>query len=260
MRLCGAGVWGWPSDVDAAKAILRTALELGVNFIDTAEAYGPRVNEELIAQALFPYPADLVIATKGGPTRSGPGQWGRDCRPERLKHLAEESRKRLRVDAIALYQLHAVDRSVPYEDQIGALRDLRDAGTIRHVGLSNVSLEQLQAAERIVPIASVQNEYNVANRFSEPILRHCEARGIAFIPYFPLDGGELETFAALRPAARAHEATIWQVALAWLLQHSPATLPIPGTSQRKHLEENISAAGLKLSESEVAALEATASH
>lgn len=255
MRLCGPGVWGWPADRENALRVLRRAVELGVNFIDTADAYGPHINEEQIAQALYPYPDDLVIATKGGSTRRGPGQWGRDGRPAYLEAACEGSLRRLRVDRIDLYQLHAVDPSVPLEEQVGALRKLRDAGKIRLVGLSNVDLEQVQRAERIVDIASVQNNYNVGNRVSEPVLEYCERNGIAFIPYFPLDGGDLAAVEALRPVAETHGATIWQVGIAWLLAHSPATLPIPGTSSLEHLEENVAASRLALSEEELAMLD-----
>lgn len=255
MRLCGPGIWGWPDDRENALRVLRRALELGVNFIDTADAYGPDVNEEQIATALHPYPSELVIATKGGATRSGPSEWDRDGRPAHLREACEGSLRRLRLERIDLYQLHAVDPHVPLEEQVGALRDLRSAGKIRHVGLSNVDLDQLQRAQEIVEIASVQNNYNVGNRRSEEILRYCEANGIAFIPYFPLDGGDLPAIEALAPIAAARNATIWQVALAWLLEHSAATLPIPGTSSLAHLEENADAAKLTLSASEFELLE-----
>jgi pyridoxine 4-dehydrogenase len=250
MRLCGPGIWGWPADRENALRVLRRALELGVNFIDTADSYGPHVNEEQIAQALYPYPDGLVIATKGGLTRSGPGEWKRDCRPEHLRAACEGSLRRLRVDRIDLYQLHAIDTEVPFEDQIGTMRELREAGKVRHVGLSNVDLSQLRAAQKIVEIVSVQNNYNVANRTSEPVLEYCEANGIAFIPYFPLDGGDLGN-QALSSIAAACNATIWQVGLAWLLRHSPAMLPIPGTSSVAHLEENVAAASLVLSDDEL---------
>lgn len=255
MRLCGTGVWGWPADRENALRVLRGAVELGVNFIDTADAYGPHVNEEQIAQALHPYPGELVIATKGGSTRAGPGQWGRDGRPEHLKAACEGSLRRLRLERIDLYQLHAVDAAVPLEEQVGALRDLRDQGKVRCIGLSNVDLEQLQRAQAIVDIASVQNNYNVGNRFSEPVLEHCEANGIAFISYFPLDAGDIAEMEALTPIAAAHDATVFQVALAWLLRHSPAILPIPGTSSLQHLEENVATAKLSLSDAQLAALE-----
>lgn len=250
MRLCGPGVWGWPADRENALGVLRRAIELGVNFIDTADAYGPHVNEEQIAQALYPYPSGLVIATKGGSTRGGPHKWGRDGRPEHLRQACEGSLRRLRVECIDLYQLHAVDPTVPFEEQIGALRELREAGKIRYIGLSNVDLAELQRAEAIVEIVSVQNNYNVGDRESEPVLAYCEANGLAFIPYFPLDGGDLPALSALEPIAAARHATIWQVALAWLLRHSRATLPIPGTSSVQHLEENVAAASLTLTEHE----------
>ena len=255
MRLCGPGIWGWPADRENALRVLRRAFELGVNFIDTADAYGPEVNETQIAEALWPYPDGLVIATKGGSTRGGPGQWGRDGRPEHLTAACDGSLRRLRVDRIDLYQLHAVDPSVPFDEQIGALRALRDAGKIRYVGLSNVTLEQLQNAQRIVEIASVQNSYNVGDRESESIVEYCQATGVAFIPYFPLDGGDLHAIEALRPIAAAHDATIWQVGLAWLLHRSPAMLPIPGTSSLDHLEENVAAQRLHLTDEEYRALD-----
>jgi aryl-alcohol dehydrogenase-like predicted oxidoreductase len=250
MRLCGPGVWGWPADRANALNVLRRAVELGVEFIDTADAYGPGVNEEQVAAALYPYRDGLTIATKGGCTRGGPGQWGRDARPEYLREACEASLRRLRADCIDLYQLHAIDPSVPFDEQIGALRELREAGKIRRVGLSNVDLAQVQAAQRIVEIASVQNNYNVANRESEPVLEHCAAEGMWFIPYFPLDGGDLAAAAALEPVAAAQGATIWQIGLAWLLRHSPAMLPIPGTSSLAHLEENVGAASIALSDEE----------
>lgn len=258
MRLCGPGIWGWPADRENALRVLRRAVELGVNFIDTADAYGPFVNEEQIAQALYPYPEGLVIATKGGSVRPGPGQWVRDGRPEHLKAACEGSLRRLRLSRIDLYQLHAVASNVPLEEQVGALRELRDQGKIRLVGLSNVELHQLQRAEEIVEIASVQNNYNVGNRVSEPVLRYCEAKGLAFIPYFPLDAGDITALDVLRPIAAAHEATVFQIALAWLLRHSPAMLPIPGTSSLEHLEENVAAAQLELSEEEYEGLDRVA--
>jgi pyridoxine 4-dehydrogenase len=258
MRLCGPGVWGWPADRENALRVLRRAVELGVNFIDTADAYGPHVNEEQIAQALYPYPPGLVIATKGGSTRPGPREWARDGRPEHLRAACEGSLGRLRLERIDVYQLHAVDPRVPLEEQVGALRELRDQGKIRYVGLSNVDLDQVQQAERVVEIASVQNNYNVGNRFSEPVLDYCEANGIAFIPYFPLDAGDIAALDVLRPIAAAHGATIFQVALAWLLQRSPTMLPIPGTSALEHLEENVAAAKLRLSDDEYAVLDGVA--
>jgi aryl-alcohol dehydrogenase-like predicted oxidoreductase len=255
MRLCGPRVWGWPQDRENALRVLRRVVELGVQFIDTADAYGPYVNEEQIAQALYPYPGGLVIATKGGSTRPARAEWQRDGRPSHLKEACDASLTRLRLDRIDLYQLHAIDPKVPFEEQIGALRELRDAGKIRLVGLSNVDLEQVRRAQRIVEIASVQNNYNIGNRTSEPVLEHCERNGMAFIPYFPLDGGDLHTVGALTPIARAHGATIWQIGLAWLLARSPAMLPIPGTSSLEHLEENVAASEIALTATELATLD-----
>lgn len=249
MRLCGPGVWGWPADRENALRVLRRAVELGVNFIDTADAYGPEVNEEQIAQALYPYPKDLVIATKSGSVRSGPGQWARDGRPDRLKACAEASLRRLKLDRIQLYQLHAVDSKVSLADQVGALRDLRDEGKIEHVGISNASYEQLLEAEKIVPVVSVQNLYNVHNRGeNDRIIDYCERNQIAFIPYFPLGAGDLADDTELQVVSKAHGATVFQIGLAWLLYRSPATLPIPGTSSLKHLEENVAAAKIELTQ------------
>ena len=255
MRLCGQGIWGWPQDRENALQVLRRALDLGVNFIDTADSYGPHVNEEQIAQALYPYPKDLVIATKGGLTRGGPGQWARCGRPEHLRDACEGSLRRLKVDRIDVYQLHAIDPGVPLEEQVGTLRELRDAGKIRFAALSNVDIDQLRRAERIVEIVSVRNNPNVGNRVSEPVLQHCERNGMAFVPYFPLDGGDLEAVAALTPIAQAHDATIWQIGLAWLLAHSPAALPIPGTSSLAHLAENMAASRIALNDDEVKRLD-----
>jgi pyridoxine 4-dehydrogenase len=256
MRLCGPGVWGEPKDPGNVTRVLRRAIELGVEFIDTADAYGPGVNEEQIAAALAPYPADVAIATKGGCTRGGPGVWGRDGRRAHLREACEASLRRLRLERIDLYQLHAVDPNVPFEEQIGTLRELRDEGKVRYVGLSNVDLEQLQRAQQIVEIASVQNSYNVSDRESETILAYCEANGLAFIPYFPLDGGDLVARGALEEVAKAHGTSIWQVGIAWVLQHSPATLPIPGTSSVEHLEENVGGSSLTLSDAEYERLRA----
>lgn len=257
MRLCGPGVWGWPADRENALRVLRRAVELGVNFIDTADAYGPHINEDQIAQALYPYPKGLTIATKGGSTRSGPGQWGRDGRPEHLRDACEGSLRRLRVDCIDLYQLHAVDPKVPFEEQIGTLRELRDAGKIARVGLSNVDRDQVARARAIVDIASVQNSYNVGDRESEPVLRYCEEHDMAFIPYFPLDAGDI-AHDTLDEIARAHDATPFQIALAWLLRHSRVTVPIPGTSSPAHLEENVAAAKIALTDAQYDQLSALA--
>lgn len=250
MRLTGPGIWGPPEDRENAKRVLRRAIELHVNFIDTADAYGPDVNEEIIAEALYPYPEGLVIATKGGSLRSGPDEWSRDGRPEHLKEACEGSLRRLRLEAIDLYQLHAPAPNAPFADQVGALRDLRDAGKIRHVGLSNVSLAQIREAEKIVPIASVQNRYAFSHRGGEleEIIRYCEERKMPFIPWFPLERGEIWEYEELQTVAKQHNATVFQMALAWLLVRSPWMLPIPGTSSLKHLEENVAAASIKLSD------------
>ena len=256
MRLCGPGIWGWPEDRENALQVLRRAVALGVNFIDTADSYGPEVNEEQIAQALYPYPDDLVIATKGGLTRGGPGKWERDCRPERLKACCDASLRRLKLDTIAIYQLHAIDTKVPLEDQVGALRELRDAGKIRHAGISNVTLEQLQAAEKIVPIVSVQNPYNYAERGdNDRVIDYCEREGLAFLPYFPLNAGDVSENSELQEIAERHDATVFQIALAWLLHRSKVMLPIPGTQSLTHLEENIAAAGIKLDDEELSVRE-----
>jgi pyridoxine 4-dehydrogenase len=259
MRLCGPGVWDWPADRENALAVLTRAVEVGVNFIDTADAYGPEVNERQIAQALHPYADGLVVATKGGLVRGGPGKWERDARPERLRRCCDESLQRLRVERIDLYQLHAPDTKVPLADQIGTLVELQEQGKIRFIGVSNFTVEELREAQTLAEIVSVQNPYNVGDRHgNEALLKECERGGLAFIPYFPLDGGDLDTVTALEPIAKAHGATTWQVALAWLLHRSPALLPIPGTSSIAHLEENVAAASLKLSKDECAVLDGLA--
>jgi pyridoxine 4-dehydrogenase len=254
MRITGPGIWGPPADTEGAQAVLRRAVELGVNFIDTSDAYGPAVSEELIAEALHPYPDDLVIATKGGLRRSGPGQWERDCSPQHLREACDGSLRRLRVDRIDVYQLHAVDPKVPLEESVGALAELREQGKVAHVGLSNVGLDQLELARRIAPVVSVQNRYSLADRDSDPVVDRCERDGLAFIPWFPLAAGNVDRDAAIRRVAASHGATEFQVALAWLLARSPAMLPIPGTSSVEHLEENVAAAALRLSDEEVAEL------
>jgi pyridoxine 4-dehydrogenase len=259
MRITGEGIWGPPKDHDAAIAVLRRAVDLGVNFIDTADSYGPDVSEELIAEALHPYPGGLVIATKGGLTRSGPSQWERDGRPEHLREACEGSLRRLRVERIDLYQLHAVDPEVPLEESVGTLAELRDEGKVGHVGLSNVDPDQLAAAREIVPIVSVQNRYSIGDRVAEPALDVCERDGIAFIPWFPLGSGGLATDGPISRVAQAHEATPFQVALAWLLARSPVMLPIPGTSSVDHLSENVAAASLRLSQEEFEELNALGS-
>jgi len=251
MRLCGPNVTGWPEDRENALAVLRRARELGVDFFDTADAYGPEVNELQVAEALHPYEG-MTIATKGGLTRTGSGNWPPDGRPEYLRSACEASLRRLRVETIDLYQLHRPDPKTPFADSVGVLAELQTEGKIRHVGLSNVDVAQLDEARRIVEIASVQNEYNLGNRESEDVLEACEREGIAFLPWYPLDAGELaRPGGPVEEIARAHDATPAQVALAWLLQHSPVTVPIPGTSSLEHLEENLGAGELTLSRDEV---------
>src|SRR5579875_1819844 len=255
MRITGNGVWGDPPDREQAKAALRKAVELGVNLIDTADSYGPEVSENLIAEALHPYPDDLVIATKGGFERSGPGRWEAACRPERLRRCCESSLRRLKLERIDLYQLHTVDPKVPIEDSLGALAELREEGKIRHIGVSNVSGEELERARTTAPIVSVQNRYNLTDRGSEEVLAECERAGLGFLPYFPLAVGRLaRPGGPLDEVARNHDATPAQVALAWLLQRSPVTLPIPGTSSLAHFQENLEAAALELSPEELDAL------
>ena len=256
MRITGRGVWGPPPDHDAALAVLRRAVELGVDLIDTADSYGPHVSEQLIAEALHPYPEGLVIATKGGLERTGPGVWPRNGRPEHLKAACEGSLRRLRVDRIDLYQLHSPDRAVPYAESVGALKELRDEGKIRHVGISNVTVEQLDEARSIVDVVSVQNRFNLTDRDSQDVLDVCERDELGFIPWFPLAAGDLARPGGLvAEIAAAHDATSGQVALAWLLAHSPVMLPIPGTGSVAHLEENIAAAELELGPGELRALD-----
>jgi len=249
MRITGDGVWGPPRDRARALAVLRRAVELGVNFIDTADSYGPSVSEELIAEALFPYPKDLVIATKGGWNRPGPNQWTHDASPEHLRKAIEGSLKRLRVERIDLYQLHAPDPVTPFDASVETLADLRKEGKINMVGLSNVTREHVERARKIVPIASVQNRYSFADREWDSVIDYCEKHGIAFIPWFPLGAGKA-AHEALTVAAKAHHAQPLQVALAWLLQRSPVNIPIPGTSSVEHLEQNIAAASVKLTPDE----------
>jgi aryl-alcohol dehydrogenase-like predicted oxidoreductase len=257
MRLTGSGIWGEPADLEAAKGVLRRAVELGVNLIDTADSYGPEVSERLIGEVLAPYSDDLVVATKGGLTRSGPGRWHADCRPEHLKQACEGSLRRLRLDRIDVYQLHTVDRQVPLAESVGALAELREEGKIRHVGLSNVNVDQLAEARSIVPVVSVQNRYSLADRKHEPVLEACERDGRAFLPWFPLAAGDAaHAGGALERVAAARDASPVQLALAWLLARSPVMLPIPGTSSVEHLEENVAAAALELEDSELDALAA----
>jgi pyridoxine 4-dehydrogenase len=253
MRITGAGIWGPPDDPEEARRLLRRVVELGLDLIDTADSYGPEVSENLIAEALHPYPDGLVIATKGGLRRTGPSQWPRDARPERLKECCEGSLRRLKLDRIDLYQLHSPDNRVPLEESMGALKELKDEGKIRHVGVSNVSVEELERARAVVEVVTVQNRYNLEDRRSEDVLDVCEGDGIGFIPWFPLATGSLaEPGGPLDRIARAHEATPAQIALAWLLARSPVMLPIPGTSSIEHFEENLGAAEIELSPDEVA--------
>ena len=259
MRITGEGIWGWPADRNNALKVLRRAVELGVNLIDTADAYGPEISELLIAQALYPYPEGLVIATKGGLIRPGPGQWVPDGRPEHLKQAVDGSLKRLRLERIDLYQLHRLDPKVPLEESLGALKEMRDAGKIRHVGLSNVSTDEIERARKIVPIVSVQNRYNIEDRKSEKVLVYCEKESLGFVPWFPVGGGTgLQPENALEKAAKDHGASVVQIALAWLLERSPVMLPIPGTSSIAHLEENVAAIKIKLTSAEWQAMNALA--
>jgi pyridoxine 4-dehydrogenase len=247
MRITGEGIWGEPADRAEAIRVVRRAVELGIDFIDTADSYGPSVSEEIIAEALHPYPRGLVIATKGGFERPGPNQWVENGKPEHLRSACEGSLRRLRLDRIDLYQLHRIDPKVPAEDQLGALKDLQAQGKIKHIGLSEVSVRQIQHAQKIVPIVSVQNRYSLSDRGSEEVLEYCDREKIGFIPWFPLAAGRLS--GADSPVSRVAaqwKATPSQVALAWLLWRSPFMLPIPGTSSVKHLEENVAAASLTI--------------
>lgn len=255
MQLPGQGVWGPPENREAAKAVLRRALELGINLIDTADSYGPNVAEELISEALYPYPDGLIIATKGGLERGGPGQWSANGRPEHLRKACEGSLRRLRLETIDLYQLHRIDPKVPAEESLGTLAELRDEGKIQHVGLSEVGVEEIENAREVVPIVSVQNRYNLTDRGSEDVLEFCEREGLGFIPWFPLATGKLtRPGGPLDEIAGRHGAAPSQVALAWLLRRSPVMLPIPGTSSVEHLEQNAAAASLELSDEEVTQL------
>jgi len=260
MRVTGEGIWGWPPDRGNALKVLRRAVELGVNLIDTADAYGPETSELLIAEALYPYPKGVVIATKGGLTRPGPGQWVPDGTPQHLKQAVDGSLKRLRLERIDLYQLHRIDPKVPMEESLGAIKEMKDAGKIRHVGLSNVEPEEIERAREIVPIVGVQNRYNIEDRKSENVLAYCEKQSLGFLPWFPIGGTRgLKQENALNAVAKAHGVSVFQVALAWLLERSPVMLPIPGTSSVAHLEENVAAAKLKLTPDDWKAINALAS-
>ena len=255
MRITGRGIWGDPEDRSEAIATLKRLPDLGINFIDTADSYGPDVSEELIREALHPY-GDIVVATKAGLARTGPSQWVPLGRPEYLIQQAHTSRRRLGVETIGLWQLHRIDPKVPRDEQFGAIKSLISAGVIRHAGLSEVSVAEIEAAQRAFKVATVQNRYNFADRSSEDVLDYCEKHGIGFIPWFPLGAGDLaKPGSALDAIAHTHEATPGQIALAWLLQRSPVMLPIPGTSKVAHLEENIAAAEIKLTAAEFTSLD-----
>ncbi len=259
MRLTGEGIWGEPKDQDAAKRVLKRAVELAVNFIDTADAYGPDVSERLIGEALSPYADGVVIATKGGLTRQGPNQWLPVGRPEYLEQQVEMSLRRLRVERIDLWQLHRIDAKVPVEESLGKIAELQKAGKIRHVGLSEVKPKEIEQARKIVDIVSVQNQYNLSDRRHEDVVEYCEKEGIAFIPWFPVAAGKLaQPGGPLDKAAKDHNATVSQLSLAWLLHRSKVILPIPGTSSVEHLEENIAATAVTLTDAEWQAIEAAA--
>jgi pyridoxine 4-dehydrogenase len=256
MRLTGRGIWGEPEDPEECRRVLRRAVELGVTLIDTADSYGPEVSERLIAEALHPYPEDLVIATKAGLERSGPGRWHRNGRPEHIRAACEGSLERLKLERIDVYQLHRIDPHVPIEDSLGAMLELRDEGKVRHIGVSEVGFSELERARALAPIVSVQNRFNVTDRSADDVLEACERDGLGFIPWFPLETGELtRPGGPLAEAADRHGATPAQIALAWLLHRSPVMLPIPGTSSVAHLEENVAAAEIELSLEEVEEIE-----
>ena len=259
MRITGEGIWGEPKDTEKAKQVLRRAIELGVNFIDTADSYGPEVSERLIAEALYPYPGNLVIATKGGLTRSGPNRWAPVGRPEYLRQCVEMSLRRLKVERIDLWQLHRIDPKVPVEESLGAIKELQRQGKIRHVGLSEVIPADIERAKKTVPIVSVQNLYNISERKYESALEYCEQNDLGFIPWFPVAAGALaRPGGPLDTAAKRHHATVAQLSLAWLLHRSPVMLPIPGTSSVEHLKENVAAATVELSPEEWKAIETDA--
>jgi pyridoxine 4-dehydrogenase len=259
MRIVGEGVWGEPKDAENSRTVLRRAVELGINFIDTADAYGPAVSERLIGEALAPYGSDTVIATKGGLTRQGPSKWAPVGRPEYLIQQVELSLRYLKQDTIQLWQLHRIDSKTPVEDSLGAMKEMQKQGKIRHIGLSEVNVKEIKRARKIVEIVSVQNRYNLSDRAHEEVLEYCEKEGIAFIPWFPVAGGKLvQPGGVLETIAKKHGATVSQLSLAWLLHHSPVILPIPGTSSVEHLEENVKAADLRLNKSEWAEIEKAA--
>lgn len=251
MRITGSGIWGPPDNKTEALRVLRRLPELGVNFVDTADSYGPNVSEELIAQALHPYPNGMLIATKGGLARPGPNQWKPNGDPKHLRSCLEGSLKRLKVDCIDLYQLHRIDTNVPMEDSLGALKKAQEEGLIRHIGLSEVNADQLEKASKIVDVVTVQNMYNLTERRWEDTLKWCEAHEVGFIPWYPLSAGSIKSQKTIGKVAKKHEASEFQVALAWLLQHSSVMLPIPGTSSVAHLEENVASASLELDEEDM---------
>lgn len=258
MRITGDGIWGAPKDPDEARRVLKRAVELGVNLIDTADSYGPDTSELLIAEALHPYPKGVIIATKGGLTRPGPGNWSPNGRPEYLKQCVDGSLKRLRLERIDLYQLHRVDPKVPMEDSLGAIKEMRDAGKIRHVGLSEVGPEEIARARKILPIATVQNQYNIANRKWDNALKYCEKEGLGFMPWSPVGGGRSLKSGPIEAFAKALNVSVYQLAIAWLLHRSPVMLPIPGTSSVAHLEENVASGKLKLRPEDLKSLEKAA--
>ncbi|MGM0554875.1 MAG: aldo/keto reductase [Myxococcota bacterium] len=254
MRITGEGIWGWPDDRDYAKELLHRVIDLGIDLIDTADSYGPEVSEYLIADALAPYPDSLVVATKGGLERIGPRQWPTNGRPHHLTVAIENSLRRLETDCIDLYQLHAIDDNFPLEESLGPIKDAQDAGKIRHVGVSNFSVEELQRAREVVDVVTVQNRYNLADRGSDDVVDYCTEHGIGFIPWYPLNTGELSEDERLAEIAKSYDATASQIALAWLLHRSPVMLPIPGTSSIEHLEENTAARDIELSQDDFDAL------
>lgn len=259
MRITGEGIWGEPKDAEECKRVLKRAVELGVNFIDTADAYGPDVSERLIAEALAPYAKDVVIATKGGLTRQGPNAWLPVGRPEYLQQQVEMSLRILKVERIDLWQLHRIDAKVPVEESLGVIKKMQEQGKIRHVGLSEVKPEEIDQARKVIEIVSVQNKYNMEDRAAEDVVEYCTKHNLAFIPWFPVAAGKLaKPGGKLDEVAKLHGATVSQLSLAWLLQRSPVILPIPGTSSVKHVEENVAAAGLKLSAAEWQEIEAAA--
>jgi pyridoxine 4-dehydrogenase len=255
MRITGEGIWGPPKDKAEALRVLQRAVDLGINFIDTADSYGPKVSEELIAEALHPYPDELVIATKGGFMRSGPGQWTINAHPDHLRPALEGSLKRLRLDRIDLYQLHRIDRDVPFQKILEFLQQVQEEGLVRHIGLSEVSVDQIKRAQEYVQVVSVQNKYSIDNRDWEEELNYCQKEDIAFIPWYPLGAGKMQKLEPLEQVARWHDASPYQIALSWLLHHAPNILLIPGTSKVKHLEENYRAASISLSEEDLRKLD-----